>query len=138
MPGLISCVIPLDAINICAEIEIVQSAGPVMACEGWVTNHVPAGKEMNGLIGCWLGAVIEKNGVSWSGDVDPESHPMIDICKIVQMERFRDLMVFPGIRRPTCIVPLDRVIIPVNHLKDFCEVPILLDEGDGNEVPTLF
>ena len=42
MPGLGGGVKPLDAINICAEIEVVQSDCSIIACKWWVAYHVPA------------------------------------------------------------------------------------------------
>ena len=45
MPGLPSCIIPLNAIHVDTKRNIVQSDSPIISCEGWVAYHVPAWME---------------------------------------------------------------------------------------------
>ncbi len=77
MPGLGSCVIPLDGIDMCVECEVVQSGCSIMASQGGVADHVPAGMEGDGLVLSWLGTIVYENCVSRFGDVDPESHGFV-------------------------------------------------------------
>ena len=77
MPGLRGGVIPLDCINMSIECEVVQSHCSVVVCQRRVAYHVPSRMELDGLVGGWLGAIIQENGVSWLGDVDPEGHGFI-------------------------------------------------------------
>ncbi len=77
MPGLCGCVIPLDAVDMGVECEVVQSGCSVVGGKGRIAYHVPAGMELDCLVGGWLGAIIDKNRISSLGDVDPEGQGFI-------------------------------------------------------------
>ena len=50
-----------------------------MTCEGWVAHEVPALVKPNGLVGGWLGAIIDEKRVTRLCDVDPEAHGFVQV-----------------------------------------------------------